>query len=207
MKKAIFLLIIVGLFCSSFKSIYKEETHKIFKENETVLSSIEKLESEIEQTKRFVSTDSNYNTEIGFFIDMGITSGKNRFFIYDFKNNKIIGKGLVGHGSGSETGIKGQLKFSNTKDSRCTSLGRYAIGNAYKGMFGKAYKIYGLDETNNNAFDRSVVLHSYSAVPYEEQENEICRSYGCPMVNEMFFEDLAKIIDTSKKKIVLTIYY
>jgi hypothetical protein len=203
MKKAICLFILVGALCSSFKPKHKEEN----KETDLDFSTIEKLESEIDATKKFVISNSKYNTEIGFFIDMRITSGKNRFFVYDLKNNKILAKGLVGHGSGSETGIKGQLKFSNTKDSRCTSLGRYTVENSYKGMFGKAYKLYGLDETNSNAFARSVVLHSYSAVPYEEQENEICRSYGCPMVNETFFEDLAKIIDSSKKKIVLTIYY
>jgi hypothetical protein len=138
---------------------------------------------------------------------MEITSGKNRFFIYDLKNNKLFYKGLVSHGSGSETGIKGKLKFSNIANSLCTSLGKYSIGKAYKGIFGKSYKLYGLDETNCNAFNRNIVLHQYSAVPFEEQEYEICRSYGCPMVNETFFSQIEKIIDKSKKKIILTIYY
>ncbi|WP_394775194.1 murein L,D-transpeptidase catalytic domain-containing protein [Flavobacterium sp.] len=94
--------------------------------------------------------------------------------------NKILNKGLVGHGTGSETGIPGKLKFSNLKDSHCTSLGKYAIGTSYRGSFGKAYKLYGLDKTNSNAFNRNVVLHQYSKVPFEEQENPILQQLRLP---------------------------
>lgn len=200
-------MLIVGALCASFKCMHKKENVQSTKKPQPIYSSKEKLESHINEVKRFVNSSSKYNAEISFFIDMEIASGKKRFFIYDLKNNKLLDKGLVGHGSGSETGISGKLKFSNTKNSLCTSLGKYSIGNSYKGTFGKAYKLYGLDETNSNAFDRNVVLHKYFDVPFEEQENEICNSYGCPMVNEIFFEELEKIIDNSKKKIILTIYY
>nr|WP_315197859.1 murein L,D-transpeptidase catalytic domain family protein [uncultured Flavobacterium sp.] len=207
MKKAIILSIFVGAICPIFKSMHKKDNHQSSKTSQAIYSSNEKLESQINKVKRFVNSSSKYNTEIGFFIDMEITSGKNRFFIYDLKKDKLLDKGLVGHGSGSETGIPGKLKFSNTDNSLCTSLGKYSIGYSYNGTFGKAYKLYGLDKTNSNAFDRNVVLHKYHAVPFEEQENEICNSYGCPMVNERFFGVLEKIIDDSKKKIILTIYY
>jgi hypothetical protein len=132
---------------------------------------------------------------------------KNRFFIYNFKEKKIIDQGIVAHGSGSETGIEGQLKFSNVNNSLSTSLGKYSIGKAYSGMFGKAYKLHGLDQTNSAAFSRNIVLHKYEDVPYEEQENYICNSHGCPMVNEKFFSVVEKILDNSNKKIILTIYY
>lgn len=207
MKKTIFLLFIIGVFCPCFKCVPKKDEPKIVKATETVYSSKEKLATEISKVKNFVNSNSKYNTEIGFFIDMGIASGKKRFFIYDLKNDKLLNKGLVGHGSGSETGIPGKLKFSNTKNSLCTSLGKYSIGYSYQGTFGKAYKLYGLDKSNSNAFDRNVVLHKYSAVPFEEQENDICNSYGCPIVNEQFFGEIEKIIDHSKKKIILSIYY
>ncbi len=207
MKKAIFLLIFIGVFCVSFKCIHKKEMLQPIKITVPLSSTKEKLENHINDTKKFVNSSSKYDTEIGFFIDMKIASGKNRFFIYDLKNNKLLGKGLVGHGSGSETGIQGELQFSNVNNSLCTSLGKYAIDYSYKGTFGKAYKLYGLDKTNSKAFDRHVVLHKYSGVPYEEQEEEICNSYGCPMVNERFFTEIEKIIDNSKKKIILTIYY
>ncbi|CAD0009831.1 peptidase [Flavobacterium chungangense] len=92
-------------------------------------------------------------------------------------------------------------------NSNCTSLGIYSIGNNYNGIFGKAYRLSGLDETNSNAFKRAIVLHYYSAVPYEEQDRSISRSHGCPMVNEQFFKRIEKIIDSSKSNILLDIYY
>lgn len=204
MKKIFFALIFIGILITSFKFI---TNHKIASANNSELTSKEKLETEIIEVKKLINSNSKYNKEIAFFIDMGIPSGKNRFFIYYLKNNKIIDKGLVAHGSGSETGIQGKLKFSNTDNSLSTSLGKYSIGNSYVGKFGKAYKLYGLDKTNSNAYDRNIVLHKYLDVPYNEQENYICNSYGCPMVNEKFYSRIEKIIDNSQTKIILNIYY
>lgn len=138
---------------------------------------------------------------------MKIHSGKNRFFVYDLKSNAILDQGLVAHGSGSEIATKDELLFSNTPDSNCTSLGNYTIENSYFGKFGKAYKLIGLDKTNNNAFSRNIVLHKYSLMPYNEQNFRIINSLGCPMVNEKFYKRLEKIIDNSKSKIILKIYY
>lgn len=181
----------------------KEITNK---DNMTT-AELERFNSQINEVKKVININHAYNTKIAFFVDMKIKSGKNRFFVYDLVNDKILDEGLVAHGCGSETEIKGNLKFSNEPKSNATSLGRYAIGKAYKGMFGKSYRLIGLDETNSNALKRAVVLHSYSAVPHEEQEYYISRSHGCPMVSEVFFKRLEKIIDGSKSSIILNIYY
>lgn len=195
MRKIFFGLIFMGFIFSSFNKDYRGN------------STEEKLNNQVEEVKELINSNSKYNKEIAFFIDMEIQSGKNRFFIYDLKNDKIIDEGLVAHGSGSETGIPGKLKFSNINNSRCTSLGKYSIGNHYYGQYGKSYKLHGLDKTNNNAFGRAIVLHEFWAVPYEEQDKNICNSYGCPMVNEKYFERIEKIIDNSKTSIILSIYY
>lgn len=166
-----------------------------------------RFNNRLNELKEKISGNSKYNQEIAFFIDMKIKSAKHRFFIYDLKNDKVIDFGMVAHGSGSETEVKGELKFSNEPNSKSTSLGNYAIGRHYKGMFGKAYKLHGLDTSNSNAFKRNIVLHHYSAVPYEEQEYYISNSQGCPMVNEVFFKKIEKIIDNSKSSILLDIYY
>lgn len=161
----------------------------------------------INEVKRLIKSNSKYNRRFAFFIDMKIPSGKNRFFVYDLKTNKIIDKGLVAHGSGSETGIKGELKFSNVPNSLSTSIGKYYIGNSYQGKFGKAYKLYGLDQTNNNAFKRDIVFHYYYDVPYKEQNGYICNSFGCPMVNRKYFDRMSKIVDGSESNIIMSIYY
>jgi hypothetical protein len=35
---------------------------------------------------------------------------------------------------------------------------------------------------------QNIVLHKSSDVPYEEQNNQIEYSFGCPMVNEKYYE-------------------
>jgi hypothetical protein len=197
MKKsfAFFLLLLVSLNCNLTK-----------KESIAEVKFEQRLEKEIKKIKEFIVQKPIYNSEIGFFVDMKIHSGQHRFFVYDYQTNKVIDKGLVAHGSGSETGTTA-LNFSNIPNSSATSLGKYAIGTSYNGQFGKAYKLYGLDKTNSKAFERFIVLHKYSQVPYEEQTDAICNSLGCPMVNAIFYSRLEKIIDASKKPILLTIYY
>ena len=161
----------------------------------------------INEVKRIIKSNSKYNKRFAFFINMKVPSGKNRFFVYDLKIDKIVDKGLVAHGSGSETGIKGKLKFSNIPNSLSTSLGKYYIGSSYHGKFGKAYKLCGLDKTNNNAFKRDIVFHYYYDVPYKEQNGYICNSFGCPMVNKKYFDRISKRIDDSESNILMSIYY
>jgi len=207
MKKITFGLIFIGIIFTSFKIIDKIKTENLSEISVLNDSSKEKLENQVNQIRKVIQANPKYNQEIAFFIDMKIPSGKNRFFVYDLKKEVIIDQGLVAHGSGSETGIQGRLKFSNTNNSLATSLGKYYIGKSYIGRFGKAYKLYGLDKTNSNAFNRAVVLHKYFDVPYEEQSGYICNSYGCPMVNEKYFKRLENRIDNSETNILLDIYY
>ncbi len=206
MKKFLVVIILLIAACGIY-SIYNSES-SLPREVITLDHSTEdKLAAHVKEVQLFISKNPKYNDAIAFFIDMKIHSGKNRFFIYDLKKNEVIDQGLVAHGSGSETGIVGELKFSNANNSLSTSLGKYSIGASYNGRFGKAYKLYGLDTTNSNAFERNVVLHKYSKVPYEEQEDAICNSLGCPMVHEKFFERIENILDHSEKSIILEIYY
>lgn len=206
MKKFLVVIILLIAACGIY-SIYNSES-SLTKEVVTLDHSTEdKLAAHVKEVQLFISKNPKYNDAIAFFIDMKIHSGKNRFFIYDLKKNEVIDQGLVAHGSGSETGVQGELKFSNANNSLSTSLGKYSIGASYNGRFGKAYKLYGLDTTNSNAFERNVVLHKYSKVPYEEQEDAICNSLGCPMVHEKFFERIENILDKSEKSIILEIYY
>ncbi|WP_072970637.1 murein L,D-transpeptidase catalytic domain-containing protein [Flavobacterium saccharophilum] len=200
MKKILIVFLMILFVFIGYKIFFKES-----KLSSCATPTIEL--TYINEVKRLVEGNKKYNNRIAFFIDMKIPSGKNRFFVYDLKKNKIIDKGLVAHGSGSETNIRGKLKFSNVPNSLTTSLGKYYIGKSYYGKFGKAYKLYGLDKTNSNAFYRDIVFHYYFNVPYQEQKGYICNSFGCPMVNKKYFERTAKIIDGSESKIVMSIYY
>lgn len=207
MWKIVIFLLILGISLFSLEKFVSKPKVKPLVATVSNKNTQEKLAKRVDIVKKLISSNSKYNPKTAFFIDMAIWSGKNRFFIYDLETNKIIDQGLVAHGSGSETGIGGKLKFSNVNNSLCTALGKYYIGNSYEGQFGKAYRLYGLDKTNDNAFLRNIVLHKYKNVPYDEQYGFICDSYGCPMVNEKYFKRIEKIIDDSEKSIVLDIYY
>ena len=109
-------------------------------------------------------------------------------------------EGLVCQGScnGNE-----ETLFSNVVGSGCSSLGHYKIGEKYNGDFGTAYKLYGLDDTNSNAYERFVVLHSHSCVPLKEVNYEICLSLGCPTINPNILRAIEPILDNSAKPIII----
>ena len=117
---------------------------------------------------------------------MKIASGRNRFFVYDLQKDSILFSGLVAHGS-CDNGFQMEANFSNKVNSGCSCLGKFSIGNSYNGRFGTAYKLYGLDSSNSNAYERSIVLHSYDCVPEQEiYPLPVCNSRGCPMVSLAF---------------------
>lgn len=161
---------------------------------------------ELAKTKKFLANNPAYNQKTVMLIDMKIPSGTFRFFVHDLVKDSILHKALVAHGSGS-TYSDDSLTFSNIPNSYQSSLGNYKIGASYSGNFGKSYKLHGLDATNNKAFARYVVLHPYSCVPDVEQDYPICESLGCPMVSNNFIQVLYGIIDSSKKPILMVIYY
>lgn len=206
MRKILLMLFPMAILFCSFDNGESSDT----KTSETTLTTNpteERLLERVKIIKEFIGKNPKYNKELAFFIDMRIMSGKNRFIVYDLKNDKVVDQGLVAHGIGSETDNKPELKFSNKDSSFCTALGKYSVGQNYIGKYGKAYKLYGLDPTNSNALARSIVLHKYAYVPYEEQNSPICHSLGCPMVNEIYYDRIQKIIDNSKANIILDIYY
>jgi hypothetical protein len=151
--------------------------------------------------------NKGFDVSYCFMIDMRLPSGKNRFFIYNLLKDSVEAAGLVTHGKGSESET-GELIFSNTPNSKCTSLGKYKIGDAYNGNFGLSYKLMGLDKTNSKALGRSVVLHSYCGIPKQEvYPAPICVSEGCPAVSPAFFTQLKTIMDESQEPILLWIFY
>lgn len=165
----------------------------------------EKLETVSAKIKSY-SASNGYNEQIAFLIDMGLPSGQQRFFVYNMEKDSIEAAGLVTHGYGSEKGGE-ELYFSNVPGSYCTSLGKYKVGKEYQGRFGLAYKLYGLDKTNDKAFERFVVLHAHDCVPVEEVVPlTICQSQGCPTVAPAFLQKLKTYIDVSEKPVLLNIY-
>lgn len=162
--------------------------------------------SKVSEIKDFLR-GKNYNQDIAVFINFKTHSGRYRYFVYDLKSDKIIQKAIVSHGSGSVISKSHSLKFSNVEGSYQSSIGKYEIRENYIGKFGKAYRLQGLDDTNSNAMQRAIVLHSYDCIPDQESESLACLSLGCPMLSKIAFDRTAKYIDQSKKPIILYAFY
>ncbi len=146
------------------------------------------------------------STEYCFLVDMSLPSGKNRFFVYNLKKNSIIHSGLVAHGSCNETFLS-RPRFSNETKGGCSSLGKYKLGEFYRGKYGKSYRLYGLDNCNSNAYNRAVVVHGYDCVPDQEiYPRVLCNSLGCVMVSYKYFEKISRIIGKADKPILLWVY-
>jgi len=177
-----------------------------FVKKETLLKETIVLKTYADKIRSYIKKN-NYCKDYCFMINMKMSSGKKRFFIYDLRNDSIIDAGLVTHGGGSETGTD-KLVFSNVPNSSATSLGKYKIGREYSGKFGMAFKLHGLEISNSKALERFVVLHAHSCVPKDEVSPLfICTSLGCPTVNPAFLQILKKYIDQSNKPVLLWIYY
>ena len=162
-----------------------------------------KLKGKASDARSFVK-ENNYNADFCFLIDLSLPSYQKRFFIYDLKKDSIVNSGLVTHGNCNEYWLE-ERKYGNTVGCGCSSLGKYKVGYSYQGKFGLAFKLYGLDKTNDNAFKRYVVLHAHSCVPETEIDTDICQSNGCPTVSPGFLEVLDPMIRNSRKPILLWI--
>ena len=180
------------------------KTHSSWNKSDIQIE-LKKLQSYSAKAKLFCKK-KGFNCNKCFFADMSLPGGKNRLFEYDMLHDSVISCGLVAHGSCNYLFLS-EPEFSNQPGSGCTSLGRYKIGSKYNGKFGAAYKLYGLDTTNSNAYKRNIVLHSYYLIPDKEVDPlPVCNSLGCAMVSESYFKILSKTIDSSKKPILLWLF-
>lgn len=154
----------------------------------------------------------NFNENYYFLIDMSIHPGKNRFFVYDFKEQKIVDKNLVTHGSCDvldENPDKWEkAKFNNKSDSHCSMKGKFKIGKRDYSSWGinVKYWLHGLEKSNANAEKRVVVLHSWNAVSNEEVFPKVSPlSWGCPAVSNEFMKTLDTKLKATKKPVLLWI--
>ena len=145
-----------------------------------------------------------------FLVDLSVHSGRNRFYIYDFNQKKVIGSGLVTHGScdvADDNDSKYEkAKFSNADGSHCSSSGKYKVGKRDYSSWGinVKYWLHGLENTNSNAEGRVVVLHSWEAVKDKEIYPDYSPlSWGCPAVSDNFMKKLDARLQKTEKPVLL----
>jgi hypothetical protein len=150
------------------------------------------------------------DTVTAVLVDMSIHSGYNRMFLVDLQKKKVISSALCCHGMGGGSTCDNPV-FSNTKNSNCTSLGKYKTGARSYSQYGinVHYKLHGLEKSNSNAFDRIVVLHSYSPVSSSEiypRHLPLGWSLGCPVTSDNMMRMLDSLFQKKKRSTLLWIY-
>lgn len=118
--------------------------------------------------------------------DFSQPSCEPRFHLVDLAGGRVDSL-LVAHGRGSDPAHSGWLRrFSNAPGSGATSEGDYLTGDYYQGQHGRSMRLHGLDRSNDNAFDRAIVVHAagYVSPQIARQRGVLGRSEGCLAVSQ-----------------------
>jgi hypothetical protein len=125
--------------------------------------------------------------------DFGLHSARPRFHFVNLERGEVQSH-HVSHGVGSDYQHDGWLKqFSNVEGSNATSRGAYVTWEWYKGRYGTSVRLGGLDESNNAALQRYIVMHhaDYAEPAHLARHGRMGRSNGCfAMGTEQFREAL-----------------
>lgn len=153
------------------------------------------------------------NEDFCILIDMGLHSGRKRFFVYDFKKKAISHRFLVSHGCcdyiWGQDFSKENAGFSNVNDSHCTSIGKFKIGERGFSNWGinVKYLMHGLEKTNDNALKRVIVFHSWEKVPDEEvYPDGTPEGWGCPAISNASFKIIDPLLKKAQKPVLMWIY-
>ncbi len=138
-------------------------------------------------------------------IDYSLPSTAPRLWVLDLARGERLYHELVAHGRG--TGDNYATRFSNTPDSRQSSLGLFLTGGTYQGGNGYSMKLFGLDPgLNDRAEERHIVMHGawYVSADHARRQGRLGRSWGCPALSETI---APAVIDTIKGGSFLYAYH
>lgn len=137
-------------------------------------------------------------------IDFSLPSSKERLWIFDLEEGKLLHHSLVSHGRNS--GDLMAKKFSNVNSSFMSSLGFYVTGETYHGKHGYSLRLDGVEEGFNDlARERAIVIHGadYANKEFVKNTGRLGRSLGCPALPMDIYKE---IINTIKDGSCLFIY-
>lgn len=137
-------------------------------------------------------------------IDFSLPSSKERLWIFDLEEGKLLYHSLVSHGRNS--GDLMAKKFSNINSSFMSSLGFYVTGETYQGKHGYSLRLDGVEKGFNDlARERAIVIHGadYANKDFVKNTGRLGRSLGCPALPMDVYKE---VINTIKEGSCLFIY-
>jgi hypothetical protein len=138
-------------------------------------------------------------------IDYSLPSLEPRLWVFDLETGDMLFRELVAHGA--NTGENMARYFSDTPNSRQTSIGLFVARETYVGSNGYSLRMDGLEPGfNSRARQRAIVMHG---APYVDgqmaaRQGRLGRSWGCPALREAVARD---VIDTVRDGGVVFSYY
>jgi hypothetical protein len=138
-------------------------------------------------------------------IDYSRPSVEPRLWVFDMATGRLLFKELVAHGR--NTGENMSEHFSDTMNSRQSSIGLFVTGGTYIGSNGYSLRMDGLEPGfNGRARERAIVMHGAPYVNSETaaRQGRLGRSWGCPALREAVAR---KVIDTVRGGGVIFSYY
>ena len=142
--------------------------------------------------------------EVITIIDFSLPSNRERLWVLDLVEAKVLYHCFVSHGRNS-----GEImaeNFSNKPGSYASSPGFFTTGETYFGKHGFSLRLNGIETgINDKARERAIVIHGadYVSPEFIEKNGRLGRSLGCPAVPE---ELSREIIETIKDGTCLFVY-
>ena len=121
------------------------------------------------------------HTDVVAITDFSKASREPRFYLLNTVSGRVT-EHLVSHGRGSDPDHSGWVeRFSNAPGSYASSAGAYLTGDFYNGKYAHSLRLIGLEERNNNALARAIVVHGawYAEPHVAAQYGKLGRSEGC----------------------------
>lgn len=129
--------------------------------------------------------------------DFSQHSKEMRFHLVNVETGRIEKSYLVSHGRGSDPANSGFVQsFSNRPGSNASSQGSFLTGDTYFGKHGRSRRLHGLEDQNDLAFDRAIVIHGANYVDHRMalSQGRIGRSLGCfAFENDVIAEVLERL--------------
>jgi hypothetical protein len=114
-------------------------------------------------------------------IDYSRPSTQPRLWVFDLRSGTLLFTELVAHGRNS--GDNMATRFSDTMESRASSLGLFRTADTYIGHNGYSLRLDGLEPGfNSHARERAIVMHGAAYVDQgvAKANGRLGRSFGCP---------------------------
>ncbi len=152
-------------------------------------------------------TANGYNSRIALLWDLSLHSGRRRFVVWNYAENRVERAFVASHGSGKECSLRysAYATTSNVADSHLSSVGRALVAERYVGRYGVAYRLDGLDESNSAMRERCIVLHGWKhTTSFPIWPMPTIGSWGCPVLSRRSMAILDEIIRDEKNVVLYT---